>query len=84
VEAGLLRQLGDLKESGVTVLVLLALSDEGVPSYDADLARKIGALGIPSFGCTPAKLPELIGGALKGGELQVLAERVKIGGTEQR
>ncbi|MDR2483802.1 MAG: hypothetical protein LBD55_00200, partial [Treponema sp.] len=84
VEAGLLRQLGDLKESGVTVLVLLALSDEGVPSYDADLARKIGALGIPSFGCTPAKLPELIGGALKGGDLQVLAERVKIGGTEQR
>jgi hypothetical protein len=69
VAAGLLRQLGDLRESGVTVLVLLALSDEGTPSYDADLARKISALGIPCFGCTPARLPELIGCALKGGDL---------------
>jgi hypothetical protein len=79
VAAGLLRQLGELKESGVTVLVLLALSDEGVPSYDEALARKISALGIPSFGCTPNKLPELIGGALRGDDLSALAERVKIG-----
>ncbi|QQO09958.1 VWA domain-containing protein [Breznakiella homolactica] len=79
VEAGLLRQLGDLKESGVTVLVLLALSDRGVPAYDEALARKISGLGIPAFGCTPNKLPELIGGALKGDDLHALAERVKIG-----
>ena len=80
VAAGLLRQLGDLKESGVTVLVLLALSDGGIPSYDEGLARRISALGIPSFGCTPAKLPELIGGALKGDDLHALAERVKAAG----
>ncbi|MDR2096846.1 MAG: VWA domain-containing protein [Treponema sp.] len=79
VEAGLLRQLGEMKESGLTVLVLLALSDKGVPSYDEKLAAKIAALGIPSFGCTPNKLPELIAGALKGDDLTALSERVKIG-----
>jgi hypothetical protein len=80
VEAGLLRQLGEMKESGLTVLVLLALSDEGIPDYDEKLAAKIAALGIPSFGCTPNKLPELIAGALKGDDLTALAERVKIDG----
>jgi hypothetical protein len=78
VAAGLLRQLSELKESGVTVLVLLALSDSGVPSYDESLARKIAGLGVPSFGCTPAKLPELVGGALRGDDLTALAERVRI------
>jgi hypothetical protein len=81
VEAGLLRQLGEMKESGLTVLALLALSDRGVPSYDEKLAAKIAALGIPSFGCTPNKLPELIAGALKGDDLAGLSERVKIGGA---
>lgn len=79
VEAGLLRQLGDMKESGVTVLVLLALSDRGVPSYDERIAKKIAAMGLPCFGCTPSKLPELVGGALRGDDLNVLADRVKIG-----
>ena len=79
VEAGLLRQLADMKESGVTVLVLVALSDQGIPAYDEELAKKINALGIPCFGCTPNKLPELIGGALRGCDLQALAEKVKIG-----
>ena len=69
VEAGLLRQLRELKESGVTVLVLLALADTGVPAYDVDLARKISALAIPCFGCTPQKLPDLIACALKGDDL---------------
>jgi hypothetical protein len=79
IEAGLLRQLSDFKESGVTVLVLLALSDYGVPHYDENLAKKINALGIPAFACVPQKLPELIGGALKGEDLNALAERVKLG-----
>lgn len=77
VEAGLLRQLGDMKESGVKVIVLLALSDRGTPSYDEALAGKINRLGIPCFGCTPNKLPELLGGALKGDDLNALADRIK-------
>ncbi|MDR3303188.1 MAG: VWA domain-containing protein [Treponema sp.] len=66
VEAGLIRQLGEMKDAGVTVIVLLALTDKGAPSFDANLARKISGMNIPCFGCTPDKLPELLAGALRG------------------
>jgi hypothetical protein len=77
VEAGLLRQLEEMHESGVKALVLLALSDSGTPQYDEALGKKIAALGIPSFACSPDKLPELVEGALKGFDLMGLAERVR-------
>lgn len=76
-EAQLVRRLQDMVDSGVRVLCLLALSDSGVPSYDEGLARKLSSLGIPCFGCTPQKLPELVEGALRGNDLQTLANRVK-------
>ena len=37
---GLLRRLGELRSSGVNVVVLLAISDSGKPIYDENLARK--------------------------------------------
>lgn len=76
-EAQLVRRMREMVDSGVRVLCLLALSDSGIPSYDEGLARKLAALGIPCFGCTPQKLPELIEGALRGNDLQALATRVK-------
>ncbi|MDR0961886.1 MAG: VWA domain-containing protein [Mediterranea sp.] len=69
VEAGLLRRLQEMRDAGVKVITLLALSDEGNPSYDTDLAKKIAKLGIPCFGCTPDRLPELIEAALKERDL---------------
>ena len=69
VEAALIRRLREFHENGVKVLVLLALSDRGTPAYDEDLAKKINALGIPCFACSPNKLPELVESALKGKEL---------------
>ncbi|MDA1017523.1 MAG: VWA domain-containing protein [Planctomycetota bacterium] len=75
-EAQLVRRLADMVESGVRVLCLLALSDHGVPYFDDRLARKLAGLGIPCFGCTPQKLPELLEGALRGDDLQALATRV--------
>lgn len=68
-----------MHESGVRTICLLALSDDGVPAYDEDVARKLSQYGIPCFGCSPDKLPELIEGALKGMDLQGLAERVRQG-----
>lgn len=76
-EAQLVRRLGEMVASGVRVMCLLALSDSGVPSYDEGLAKKLAALGIPCFGCTPGRLPELIEGALRGNNLHAIAERVK-------
>ncbi len=69
VEANLLKQLKAMKDLGVTCISLLALSDNGLPSYDEALAKKIANLGIPAFGCSPSKLPELIGKILKGEDI---------------
>lgn len=79
VAAGLLRRLEEIHDSGCKAIVLLALSDSGVPSYDEALGNRIAAIGVPSFACSPDRLPELVEGALKGFDLQALAERVKVG-----
>lgn len=65
--AGLLRRLEELKASGVTVVVLLAIADGGKPYYDAQTAQRVAAMDIPCFACAPEKLPELLERALTGG-----------------
>lgn len=75
----MLRRLTAMHAAGVKVICLLALSDDGVPSYDEAVAKRLSSAGIPCFGCSPDRLPELIEGALKGQDLGQLAERVKSG-----
>lgn len=75
-QAQLVRRLGDMVASGVRAICLLALNDSGKPSFDENLARKLASLGIPCFACTPQRLPELLEGALRGGDLTALAARV--------
>jgi len=67
--AALLRRIGEMKESGVTVICLLAIADGGKPYYDEQLAQKIAGFGIPVFACIPQMLPLLLERALKGQEL---------------
>lgn len=62
---GLIRRIGKLKESGVNIIVLLAISDRGKPCYDSSLAEKIASMDIPCFACPPEKLPELLELAIK-------------------
>ncbi len=76
-QASLVRRMEEMAESGVKVVCLLALSDNGAPSYDEGLARRLGQLGIPCFACTPALLPELLEGALKGRDLNEIAAALK-------
>ena len=64
VEEELLRRAAALVASGVQLIVLLALSDEGAPAFDHALAAKLAALGAPSFACTPDKFPELMAAAI--------------------
>lgn len=64
--AGLLRQIEEMKESGVTVICLLAIADGGSPYYDTNIAQKVAALDIPCFACMPEKLPKLLGCAFRG------------------
>jgi hypothetical protein len=39
------------------------------------MARRFAEVGVPCFGCTPSRLPDLLEGALKGQDLQALADR---------
>ena len=64
--AALLRRLEELKASGVTAVVLLAIADGGKPYYDAQTAQRVAAMDIPCFACAPEKLPELLERALTG------------------
>lgn len=68
--AAFLRRMQEIKESGVTVVCLLALADGGKPYYDAQMAQKIAAMKIPCFACNPQMLPQLLERALKGQDLQ--------------
>jgi hypothetical protein len=61
----LVDRLARLTISGVNVIVLLALTDNGRPSYDPTLAAQVAALGIPVFACTPDQFPELMATALR-------------------
>jgi len=76
-QASLVRRMTEMYESGVKVICLLALSDKGIPSYDGGLSRRLAQIGIPCFACTPTLLPQLLEGALKGNDLNELAQKLK-------
>lgn len=69
----MLRRVSAMKEAGVQVLVLLALSDEGAPAYDHDNAAALAALGVPAFACTPDRFPDLLSVALDRGDVATWA-----------
>lgn len=73
-EAALVRQMAEMRESGVTVVCLLALSDSGAPVYNEPLAERLSKLAIPCFACTPKQLPQLLEAALKGHDLKAFAK----------
>ncbi|WP_422657467.1 VWA domain-containing protein [Paenibacillus sp. EC2-1] len=75
-QSGLIRRMREMRESGVKTMCLLALSDEGMPFYDEQVAKSLSRDGTPCFACTPALLPQLVEGALKGQDLAELAKRI--------
>ncbi|MEU7628423.1 VWA domain-containing protein [Nocardia sp. NPDC049220] len=70
----MLRRVTAMKESGVQIVVLLALSDDGAPSFDHENAAALAALGIPAFACTPDKFPALLAVALDRGDIRAWAD----------
>ncbi|MFE6510621.1 VWA domain-containing protein [Nocardioides sp. NPDC057767] len=60
----MLRRSREITDSGATMVALLALSDSGAPSYDADHAAALAELGIPAFACTPDLFPDLMAAAI--------------------
>ena len=68
-----LRHCAALAQAGVQMVALLALSDEGAPSYDHDNAAALAELGIPAFACTPDLFPELMAAAIDRRDLAAWA-----------
>jgi Mg-chelatase subunit ChlD len=65
----MLARIAALKQSGVNVIVLLALSDDGHAAYDAAHAAKIAGMDCPVFACTPDQFPDLMATALTGQDI---------------
>jgi Mg-chelatase subunit ChlD len=61
----MLKRVAALIQSGVTVVALLALSDDGAPAYDHRHAAAFAQLGAPAFACTPDQFPELMAAAIE-------------------
>lgn len=66
----MLRRIAGIKQSGVKMIVLLALSDDGHPAYHSDHASRIAAMHCPVFACTPDQFPDLMAVALTGRDIE--------------
>jgi hypothetical protein len=60
----MLKRVASLVSAGVQFIALLALNDDGAPSYDHRVAATFAGLGIPTFACTPDLFPELMAAAI--------------------
>jgi Mg-chelatase subunit ChlD len=60
----LITRFADLSNRGITTLVLTALSDDGTPAVDIDIAEQIADLGITVASCPPKDFPTLLASVL--------------------
>jgi Mg-chelatase subunit ChlD len=77
IEGELVRRVNAMKLAGVQVIVLLALSDSGAPSYDRTHAAALEAVGVPAFACTPDAFPDLLACAIERGDVAGWAHRYR-------
>jgi Mg-chelatase subunit ChlD len=61
----MIRRARRIVGAGTTMIALLALSDSGRPSYDADHAAALAEVGVPAFACTPDLFPDLMAAAIE-------------------
>jgi hypothetical protein len=61
--------------SGVQLITLLALNDDGAPCFDRENASFLAALGSPAFACTPDLFPDLMAAALSRQDLSLWAAK---------
>jgi Mg-chelatase subunit ChlD len=64
VRENLLKRAASIISSGVSLITLLALSDDGAPVYDHQNAADLAELGSPAFACTPDKFASLMAAAI--------------------
>lgn len=68
-----------LVNSGVQLIVLPALNDDGAPAYDKVHAEFLASIGVPTFACTPDKFPDLMAAALSKQDLTMwISQNIKM------
>lgn len=60
----MLKHAYGLVNSGVRMLCLLALDDEGEPAYDHHVAQELAAMDVPCVACTPDTFPDVLARAI--------------------
>jgi Mg-chelatase subunit ChlD len=76
--AGMLKRAASLVNSGVQVITLLALNDDGAPCFDHRHSAQFAALGIPVFACTPDKFADLMAAAIRQQDITQWAAKSEI------
>jgi len=71
----MMRRVADMTAAGTQVIALLALSDDGAPSYDHDNAAALAELGVPAFACTPDSFGDLMAAAIERCDIAEWAHR---------
>ncbi len=66
-------KMKEIVDSGVQLITLLALNDDGHPSFDRGNASYLGSLGVPVFSCTPDMFPDLMAAALTKQNIEMWA-----------
>jgi len=61
----MLQRMTTIVNSGVQLITLLALNDEGAPMYDHSIAEEFALMGSPAFACSPDKFPDLMAAAIQ-------------------
>ncbi|MBE7170697.1 MAG: VWA domain-containing protein [Williamsia sp.] len=72
------RKATELVAAGMQFIVLLALNDQGAPSYDHSNAQFFSNLGVPVFACTPDKFPDLMAAALSKQDIGLWAAKEEL------
>jgi hypothetical protein len=81
----LVARLRQLVDSRVRALCLLALTDDGRPSYDHALAQDLVNVGVPCVGCTPRRLIDVMARLLRGDDpAAVVASSAALASEEAR
>lgn len=74
----MLKRVASIVASGVQMITLLALSDEGAPYFDHRNASVFAGLGVPTFACTPDQFPDLMSAAISRSDINQWAAKEDI------
>jgi hypothetical protein len=75
------KRVGSIVASGVQVVALLALNDDGAPCFDKSNAAAFATLGSPAFACTPEQFSDILAATLSRQDIGLWAAKAGLATT---